>query len=646
MKQRTRFFQTCLGVFQGGGCRAAGFVGALSEAYERGVDYAGVAGTSAGSIIAALLGAGATPNYLNTTVGKLDFQSLLEPPDQLATPTSQGFWAGKGMALAGVFVPEVPKIWKSHGLYSSRGIETWIDQRLKELIPGVSRVTFKHLPLPTFVIAADVYTNDVKVWSSISTPDEEVAYAVRCSCSIPAFFQPVQGRYIDGGILSNLPAFVFSGSGFDQNKPLANRILAYTLIAARNSSPPANSMELFGAIASTVVDGASMLQGRLVGSIHEIAINTGDIRATDFDKMNEPKIAWLLGEGKKAAQKFFDQELSQVKSSRQRPNDLSGDDELYSAITELLDDAQIKDIVISDSNARWVYALFPTLLAWRCRGARVRVILPSTDGAGPHEIYQRRVLRALGCELIISAVKFRGFLFNPGDEALARAITIPEAAGLNNVAVRYYSPHDFPVINGLFASLSITNKTDPKKLSVTPSLVSVGDQSVLSKLKQYVSAYASVSARLSMQTIPLNSIVLMTRMVRGFKYKQIRQMFDLFSNAELTPFETAEIRYSDDLSTIVTPPVVERAGDRHILVQGNTRAVYCYKNGIDELRCVVVRDHATPLPSEQRIELKDVLIGDRTISTRERYGSEIDKDYRSIELATHRPENTLINAEL
>jgi hypothetical protein len=111
--------------------------------------------------------------------------------------------------------------------------------------------------------------------------------------------------------------------------------------------------------------------------------------------------------------------------------------------------------------------------------------------------------------------------------------------------------------------------------------------------------------------------------VRGYKFKQIQQLFDLFDRAGMNCFDTAEVRYTDRLGTFVTPPVVEFTGGRFILVQGNTRALYCFRNGIEDLRCIVVRDHRAPLPSNQRIELSDVLIGGRTISTADRYGGDI-----------------------
>ena len=36
-----------------------------------------------------------------------------------------------------------------------------------------------------------------------------VAKAVQCSCTFPFVFRPVDDRYVDGGVLSNLPTIVF-----------------------------------------------------------------------------------------------------------------------------------------------------------------------------------------------------------------------------------------------------------------------------------------------------------------------------------------------------------------------------------------------------------------------------------------------------
>jgi len=68
MDNRTKNFQNCLGVFQGGGCKGIAFAGAYEEAVNRGVFFSEIVGTSAGSILAAFVGAGAEPAQLNKII--------------------------------------------------------------------------------------------------------------------------------------------------------------------------------------------------------------------------------------------------------------------------------------------------------------------------------------------------------------------------------------------------------------------------------------------------------------------------------------------------------------------------------------------------------------------------------------------------
>jgi predicted acylesterase/phospholipase RssA len=647
---KTRFFQTCLGVFQGGGCRGAAFVGAVEEAELRGVTFAGVAGTSAGSIVAALLGAGANASFLQTALQGLDFVSLLREPTPIGS-TPDSFLNSAGLWIARRVLSDAAKIWEYRGLHSSAGIEDWVNAQLRALLGRTRpRIRFVDLPVPTYVVATDIVSNDVKIWSSFTTPEDEVAFAVRCSCSIPAFFQPVQDRYIDGGVLSNLPVFVFSDPQFAQNKPFANRILAFTLISTRGSQIPTTGKEVFKSIVSTVVDGAGALQGRLVYPVHQIAIDTGDIQATDFSTMNSQKVTWLAQQGKHAAQQFFNDELGKVQAVQQHGNLLSGEDELYSALTDALDEVHLRHIVICDSHTRWAYALFPTLLGWRYRGARIQVALETNGAVTGHELYRRRLLLALGAELVIGRpVGFRGFLLNPEDQALARAIVIsPDLPGSDDdiVAVRYYSPLDFAAIQSLWERTRVIFAATQTATPAAPTIRAVAEQLILEKLARHVKAYATTDARLSMETVQIDSMISLTKLVRGYKFKQIQQLFDLFHISQLDYFDPAEVCYSGDLTTYVTPPVVEYSGGRYILIQGNTRAVYCYRNGIREMRCIVVRNPGAPLPSNQRIEVRNVLIGGRTISTSDRYGGDLDRDYRSIEWATHRPEETLLDVKI
>ena len=58
LKMETIYFSYCWGVFDGGGVRGAAHAGAYYAARNAGISFERVAGTSAGSIVAALIAAG------------------------------------------------------------------------------------------------------------------------------------------------------------------------------------------------------------------------------------------------------------------------------------------------------------------------------------------------------------------------------------------------------------------------------------------------------------------------------------------------------------------------------------------------------------------------------------------------------------
>ena len=130
--------------------------------------------------------------------------------------------------------------------------------------------------------------------------------------------------------------------------------------------------------------------------------------------------------------------------------------------------------------------------------------------------------------------------------------------------------------------------------------------------------------------------------MREYKYQQIKSLHGMFKAANLDPFDVAVVKYISGKETIVTPPVVEASGDSFYLIQGTTRAVYCVREGIQSIRCLVVRGLSDALPSSRRVPIRDVLVGGRTLSMADRYGQKIDADFRHIEYAVHYPSETLI----
>jgi predicted acylesterase/phospholipase RssA len=89
---------------------------------------------------------------------------------------------------------------------------------------GRSPVRFADLPMEFACTACDTTTQELKAYSTKTTPDMEVAEAVRRSMSIPFFFEPrrVDGHEIcDGGVVDNLPVgfYLAKSNGFFENSP-------------------------------------------------------------------------------------------------------------------------------------------------------------------------------------------------------------------------------------------------------------------------------------------------------------------------------------------------------------------------------------------------------------------------------------------
>lgn len=146
-KKYTKYFTSCKGVFQGGGCKAIAYIGAYKKAHERGVFFSELAGTFAGSIIAALIAGGAQPEYLEKVVKELDFKSFItgykgaNPFEnfffkRIVLPKSHQQYA-KYLSISELF--------QNYGLFKTDTIENFIDTHLQNLTGLKRSVTFEDL---------------------------------------------------------------------------------------------------------------------------------------------------------------------------------------------------------------------------------------------------------------------------------------------------------------------------------------------------------------------------------------------------------------------------------------------------------------------------------------------------------------------
>ncbi|HTZ13324.1 MAG TPA: patatin-like phospholipase family protein [Mycobacterium sp.] len=209
-------------VLSGGGVKGIGLVGALVALMEAGYAIQRVSGTSAGSVVGAILAAGTrgveqlTPDEVKQLAMTVPYRKFLDPTPITGIPLLGPAWGVLG----------------EEGIYKGDFAHDWIRSQLANLgvrTFGDLAVDDEHvLPERRYklvVTVADVTTGQMVrlPWDyhrlyGLDPDEQPVADAVRASMSIPFFFQPVKltstsgltSTLVDGGLLSNFPIDSFA----------------------------------------------------------------------------------------------------------------------------------------------------------------------------------------------------------------------------------------------------------------------------------------------------------------------------------------------------------------------------------------------------------------------------------------------------
>lgn len=235
------------GVFSGGGIKGFALVGAYEEIEKRGLRFERVAGTSAGSIVAAFVIAGYTSKEIYHLLDELELPQMLD-----ARKTLIPFPIAKWLNL----------YWKL-GLYKGNALEKWI----KEKLEAKGLRTFADLPPQALrVVASDISNGQLIVLPDdlekygISPGTFPIAKAIRMSCSIPYFFEPVKLRsfdgmnvIVDGGVLSNFPIWLFDQENVQKLRPVLGIKLSPSQYEHEKHKIK-NAIQLFGALFETMKD--------------------------------------------------------------------------------------------------------------------------------------------------------------------------------------------------------------------------------------------------------------------------------------------------------------------------------------------------------------------------------------------------------
>ncbi|BFH13161.1 patatin-like phospholipase family protein [Paenibacillus melissococcoides] len=298
-------------VFEGGGVKGISLAGAVQAAENYGFSFHRVAGTSSGSVVAALIAAGYSAEEMRQFMMEMPFSSFLQ-----RAPIFQIKWIGPAMRLL-----------LKKGLYSGERLEYWIHQRLLEkgvrtfgdIKPGRLRIIASDISNGRLLVLPD----DMKQYG-IDPNRFLVSRAVRMSTSIPYFFDPViirqsfqsavrknkpfnkQFSYIvDGGLLSNFPLWLFDEDAAGGGNNCIPTI-GFQMVGKKENHPHriGGLLSMLQAIFGTMMSAHDQRYIEKHNQYRTIKIPTLGIGTTDFALTLEQSMA-LFASGLEAGIEFF-----------------------------------------------------------------------------------------------------------------------------------------------------------------------------------------------------------------------------------------------------------------------------------------------------------------------------------------------------
>ena len=222
-------------VLGAGAARGFAHVGVIKALEAQGIRPDVVVGSSAGSVIAALLASGVTGNELNRLALNLDEATIAD-------------W---GLPFVGRF----------GGLIKGDALQNMVNRE-------VQNKSIEEMRIPLGIVATELQSGKGVLFRSGNT-----GQAVRASCSIPGVFQPtvIGGKeYVDGGLVAPVPV------------SYARQMGATLVIAVNISSEPVHqdASGTFGVLQQTI-------------SIMQRSINQFELKSADI--MIAPQLKQMSG---------------------------------------------------------------------------------------------------------------------------------------------------------------------------------------------------------------------------------------------------------------------------------------------------------------------------------------------------------------
>lgn len=315
-------------VFSGGGVLGIAYIGALDYLYRTQLisSFTNLAGTSAGAITACLTAFNLPFQQLKATLETLDYSKVPVKDEDDNAPRIIPKAVKVQFEKLFDNLDCVMRLVKSYGWYSSDYIYAWLKEHIADQFdplkkePPYTFADFKDASLHRdnrpfkniYILGTDIARTASTVFSYETTPNMEVAEAIRISMSVPLLFESIKSTcdcnriddesiFIDGGMLYNYPITLF-----DQDYPLEETLGIYF-----NSTPNPTKINNIVDFISCVLSCSGRVQNQLYMSIpanikRSICIQTADVSAFDFNiATGGPTYQFLYEQGYHAAEIYF-----------------------------------------------------------------------------------------------------------------------------------------------------------------------------------------------------------------------------------------------------------------------------------------------------------------------------------------------------
>ena len=262
MREYNDFKYACL--FGGGAIRGAAHVGVLKALHKLGIEPTLLAGSSVGSIVAALYAVGFSDDELAQVFLSVNFE--------LFRDVSLGFNNKFALSKGNVFLE-----W----------LRDLIEQKYygAAYLKGQCRpVTFKDLKKNLVIITTNMNNFSCREFSSFETPDFEVALAVRISCCMPGLMRAYNFNdelLVDGDLMKGKPMWYLSKN--IQNS--TDRILEIRLEGTFSGSD-IKPLEYVNGMYTCMTSSETSFIKDLYGKCDNydyLVVDTGDVVVVDFN---------------------------------------------------------------------------------------------------------------------------------------------------------------------------------------------------------------------------------------------------------------------------------------------------------------------------------------------------------------------------